>query len=513
MHKRLFFLFILLFNFGWTQAPDYVSQDGLVGWWPFNANTNDESGNGNDGTNNDATLTTDRFGEPNSAYYFDDNNNQFIEIGESNSINNCTNMSISFWFNISANNSYSHFINKTAIPAGGIPEDKQFIVSLNSTGLYFYFDATNYFQSNITPEFNQWNHLVISYDYGTFNNPDHCHFYLNGELIASFSTTAGLAQTNYNMRFGSYADLTTNTVAGKIDDIGIWNRTLTECQIQDLFNSELNFPTVDLGPDQTLCQGDSVLLDAGPDQASYKWNTGATTQTIYATTSGNYAAEVGSNPAVENEYSMSFDGVDNFISIGDNLGFEYTDPFTIEAWVRTSQATDIKQIISKLNENFVGWGMQLDNGRLSAYVSSNWLTNYSLIGGTTIISDGNWHHTAMTYDGATNITLYVDGVMETTSYQVNNLSQSIINAVPTEIGCYNGNDNRDEFWDGLIENIAIYNTQKSMLGIRESMKCPPNGSEVELIGYWNFEEGSGNNALDLSPSGNNGNINGSSYSD
>ncbi len=50
--------------------PSYIPTDGLVGWWPFNGNANDESGNGNDGTVIGATLTTDRFGNTNSAYFF-----------------------------------------------------------------------------------------------------------------------------------------------------------------------------------------------------------------------------------------------------------------------------------------------------------------------------------------------------------------------------------------------------------------------------------------------------------
>ena len=51
--------------------PSYVPKDGLVGWWPFNGNANDESGNGNHGTVNGATLTNDRNGKPNCAYDFD----------------------------------------------------------------------------------------------------------------------------------------------------------------------------------------------------------------------------------------------------------------------------------------------------------------------------------------------------------------------------------------------------------------------------------------------------------
>ena len=46
-----------------AQVPSYVPTDGLVGWWPFNGNANDEIGNGNDGVVNGATLTEDRNGD------------------------------------------------------------------------------------------------------------------------------------------------------------------------------------------------------------------------------------------------------------------------------------------------------------------------------------------------------------------------------------------------------------------------------------------------------------------
>ena len=51
-------------------VPAYVPTDGLVGWWPFNGNANDESGNNNHGIVNGATLSTDRFGQTNKAYNF-----------------------------------------------------------------------------------------------------------------------------------------------------------------------------------------------------------------------------------------------------------------------------------------------------------------------------------------------------------------------------------------------------------------------------------------------------------
>jgi hypothetical protein len=40
--------------------PNYLPINGLVGWWPFNGNANDESGNANNGAVNGATLSQDR---------------------------------------------------------------------------------------------------------------------------------------------------------------------------------------------------------------------------------------------------------------------------------------------------------------------------------------------------------------------------------------------------------------------------------------------------------------------
>lgn len=52
-----------------VQAQSFLT-NGLVLYYPFNGNANDASGNGNNGTVNGATLTTNRFGVPDSAYYF-----------------------------------------------------------------------------------------------------------------------------------------------------------------------------------------------------------------------------------------------------------------------------------------------------------------------------------------------------------------------------------------------------------------------------------------------------------
>ncbi|MFM7758107.1 MAG: hypothetical protein ACKO6J_04150, partial [Crocinitomicaceae bacterium] len=104
MKKRSLLLSVVAaFGFtiaSWAQVPNYVPTNGLVGWWPFNGNANDESGNGNNGTVNGATLTTDRFVNINAAYNFN-GTSDFISVMDNSSLDLLTNQyTLSVWFKI-----------------------------------------------------------------------------------------------------------------------------------------------------------------------------------------------------------------------------------------------------------------------------------------------------------------------------------------------------------------------------------------------------------------------------
>ena len=74
MKKYLFFLVAITMMIV-TTIQAQVPTNGLVAYYPFNGNANDSSGNGNNGTVNGASLTTDRFGNTNKAYSFNGSNN------------------------------------------------------------------------------------------------------------------------------------------------------------------------------------------------------------------------------------------------------------------------------------------------------------------------------------------------------------------------------------------------------------------------------------------------------
>jgi hypothetical protein len=219
-------LFALITTLGYSQVPNYVPTNGLVGWWPFNGNANDESGNGNNGTVNGATLTSDRFGNINQAYGFD--GNDWIEMNIPQTIE----FSVSVWFNSSIlNQSYMGIVQHkdNCIRGAG------YIVELYNNSIREL--ASNCGQcNNICPNYCQFN---VPFSVGKHHDGAQDLYYFNGD----------------------------------IDDIGSWNRPISDCEIQDLYHSQLGFTTIDAGPNQTICKDDSVTLN-GSGGIFLSWNNG-----------------------------------------------------------------------------------------------------------------------------------------------------------------------------------------------------------------------------------------------
>ena len=214
-----------------AQVPSYVPTNGLVGYWPFNGNANDESGNGNNGTVNGATLTTDRFGNANKAYSFD-GVDDFIE-----SLNPLADLSSDFTISCYANINtwqgglFVHVgIDQNSFPRDGFGigygSSQAVLSGQNYLGLL---SNISWYQSGY-----QFNNLSIWYHTVVSRNNNILNYYVNGELVGS-STISAIVPPSNALFFGSGASLYAN-FNGKLDDIGIWNRALNQQEITDLYN-------------------------------------------------------------------------------------------------------------------------------------------------------------------------------------------------------------------------------------------------------------------------------------
>ncbi len=245
--------------------------NGLVAWYPCVGNANDASGNGNNGTVNGPTLTTDRFNDPNSAYYFDGGSSSINLPGSA--FNNLPQGSIATWIELDNNTQAPIFSKEEA----GHNSYAIFTVGFYSGGpatsqageVYFVpFNGGTVASSSTLLSTGIWHHVAA-----TFTSTN-CNLYINGSLSGSASGNfsspddSGGAQ----IAIGHWYGVNVQSMLGRISDFRIYNRALSSLEVGELYSSVPVILTQPLS--QTLVQGTEASLAvavAGYSPLSYQW--------------------------------------------------------------------------------------------------------------------------------------------------------------------------------------------------------------------------------------------------
>jgi hypothetical protein len=232
-------------------VPTYVPSDGLQAWYPFSGNADDESGNGNNGTVNGATLTTDRFGSINNSYQFNENTDM---ISISNTNINPQDFTISGWCKLNSPFIYTTFsileiANLDYTTPGGLGLHMTQNDGIFGNGNYkvYGFSSNNAQVDSDILSYNfvsNWNHYVLVKHNGTIQ------LFINNLIIATSPATQLTDFTNSWLQIGSRQNINNNPLSSRnIDDIGIWNRALTQEEITNLYLAD------------TTCQ--SLVINTG----------------------------------------------------------------------------------------------------------------------------------------------------------------------------------------------------------------------------------------------------------
>ena len=264
-----------------AQIPNYVPSNGLVGWWSFTGNTNDESGNNNNGTVNGATLTNDRFGNVGQAYEFDGINDNIESMNPLSNL--ATDFTISCYVSINSwqGGEFVHVgIDQNSYPRDGfgygygasqaVFPGQNYLALVSDIDWY----QSGYQFINLST----WYHAIVVRINNTLD------YFVDGSFVGS-DTISSIIPPSNSLFFGSGAPLT-NNFNGKLDDIGIWSRALTQCEIQALYNSQLGSQAISGGPNQSICAGDNVTLGASGG-SNYQWNNNVVDGTPFVPTQSN----------------------------------------------------------------------------------------------------------------------------------------------------------------------------------------------------------------------------------
>ena len=185
------------------------------------------------------------------------------------------------------------------------------------------------------------------------------------------------------------------------------------------------------------------------------------------------------------------------------------DTFTIETWIHPSGWGPF---------GFLGLGKVVDKKNISIQLIDSYLSYHhhslllQLIHDDNSVSNSNtpensigldeWQHIAVTYDDQNVVTIFINGV-----------EQPISQATPpsgdvkdnSRDGLYIGNDaSSGSTFDGLIDEVRIWNVLRTGEEIRENRDFYLSGTESGLVGYWKMNEGNGDTLQDHSWNGNDG---------
>jgi len=244
-----------------AQIPSYVPVNGLLSYYPFNGNGNDLSPFNNHLTNNGATPTADRFGNANAAYDFDGISSFLTRTNPSYTFNSTSTFTVSFWYKRVNTASLGIPIMHATTASGNFV----WIFQLASLNMQF---GTNkqgsawiWAQSTTTTDV--WTHIVMVYNAGQMT------LYKDNVAAATgtFNHTA-VSSTTLPLLIGK--GVGGSHFYGQIDDIGIWNRALSQCEINDLYTSSTTLTGLSAGPDQYACNGSQITLSA-TGATTYIW--------------------------------------------------------------------------------------------------------------------------------------------------------------------------------------------------------------------------------------------------
>ena len=200
-----------------------ASTDSIIGYYPFNNNANDESGNNNNGIVNGATLVDDRFGNPNSAYLFD-GTNDYIELTDLNVTTDDNNdeFTISAWIKTTNTTNFRGIVNFSQNCGSYVCVDGGFSIQSNGG------NAGNC-PPNTQINDGNWHQIVVTYIEGQgyigFKDGVQVFIVTKYDTEGDQTRNAYIGTRNNNDFFD-----------GSIDDIYIYDRSLSVSEVQALYN-------------------------------------------------------------------------------------------------------------------------------------------------------------------------------------------------------------------------------------------------------------------------------------
>ena len=420
---------------------------------------------------------------------------ELVNITDATTIYDSNLSTVSFWIYPSINYTTTQDIWNSNIPGGYLIVQEAWDIRVASASQTFS-GGSSVGRNQVDPwwSLNQWHHIVI-----VANGSGTNQFWADGINRQNSSDIWSANDATY-IHIGARNTLS-NFFGGRLDEMGIWNRTLSGAEVVQLYNggTGITFTANPNDPPEPTLISPEDGLNIASQIIDFSCNAtddfGLKNITLEIDGVANFTNETG--------YYV-FDGVSDYVTIATNNSLSPTDKVSVVAWVKTNGAIGAINWIYDRFESVDGFGLSLDS-------SGN--PEFGLNGGSAKatssvdIDDGDWHSVIGTYDkdagGTDEIKIYVDSVLRGTgdydlaiNYSPNPRNQ--IGRIGTSLHL-----------NGSLDEVRIYNkslspTEVTNLYNQGRQEIIGSVAIPNLVSYWNL----GSNATTDLSDGNDGTNNG-----
>ncbi len=466
----------------------YTTTNDLVGHWKLDETSGsaiaDSSGTGNngiwyDGVNDD--IAEETIASPVGTGINPDGSNDYIEILDNDTLDITGAVTVSAWVKYEGSD-------------GGVA-CKQNASNANSDNYCIYIDVGGYYAfalgdgsgsqyaASATVSDGNWHHFTGVAD-GT-----NITLYEDGVQIYQTAQTRTLTAFTTNFYIGTYdSAVAGRSIDGDIADVRVYARALTSTEIALLYNQSEGHALVGHWKlDET---SGSAIADSSTKGHTGTWSDG----------SGDVVTEEAL--VAKRNTGLNFDGVNDYIDIGNPTTYQFTDSMSVMAWVKGDVYPEIKHIVSKQGDTpDYGWRLAT-SGADSPFVIGVTSTGASMVDrkSTTIPEVGLWYHVAGVYNSSSlTLDIYVNGVLDNGTLSGAVPASQFNSSVNVNIGKRAAGANRR--FDGVIDDVRVYNYA---LTASEISAIYNSAQSYGLVAHWKLDETSGTVVADSSGNGYNG---------
>ena len=229
MKSYITILFLFFNSFVLSQPSN-----GLIAYYTFDGDYQDHSGNNNLGTGYNTIFVSDRFNNNGNSIFFN-GINSYVSIPNSISLSApaVTNkISISLWFFLEQSfDIHNPFLTKSNESSGIISYALNYCYCSGNGGnlIDLFIGGTS---NNLFYSFNlqQWYHLVVTYD------EQKIKYYVNSILVGEIPFVGNILSNDLPLELGRNVPGTTEYYHGRLDDVRIYSRDLSQTEISDLYH-------------------------------------------------------------------------------------------------------------------------------------------------------------------------------------------------------------------------------------------------------------------------------------